>query len=175
MTANVDNFFDQPTGGGTDNKLTVNGTLTTGSGSNFNMNGTMTTDAASTMVVKGAMDTNGSQDLRTKLVTLPIGDVSAAGSVWVVPGIAGTIVKISNVIDAAITVADAGLTFEIDGTAVTGAAITIANASSAAGDVDSSTPTALNVITASEAIEVVKDGSSTTASNGVVTFEILLS
>ena len=119
------------------------------------------------------MESATAQNLKTKLVTVPIGDVSAAGSVFAVPGIAGTIVKISNVIDAAITAADAGLTFEIGGVAVTGAAITIANAGSAAGDVDQSTPTALNVITASQAIEVVKDGSSTTASNGVVTFEIL--
>ena len=143
MTANVDNRFEQAVG--TDNKLVLGGSVETPTG----------------------------QNLKTKLVTVPIGDVSAAGSVFAVPGIAGTIVKISNVIDAAITSADAGLTFEINGTAVTGAAITIANAGSAAGDVDSSLPSALNVITASEAIEVVKDGLSSTASNGVVTFEIL--
>jgi len=144
---NVDNFFSQPDGGSTDNPLTLGGTVQTPSGA----------------------------DLKTKLVTVAIGDISTAGSVFAVPGVAGTIVKISNVIDAAITGADAGLTFEIDGVAVTGAAITIANAGSAAGDVDSSTPTALNVITADQAIEIVKDGASTTTSNGVVTFEILLS
>ena len=99
--------------------------------------------------------------------------MSSSGSVFVVPGIAGTIVKISNVIDGAITLADAGLTFEIGGTAITDAAIEIANAGSGAGVVDQSTPSALNVITAAEAIEIVKDGDSTDASNGVVTFEIL--
>ena len=124
-------------------------------------------------VMGGSMQTETGQNLKTKLVTLPIGDVSTAGSVWAVPGIAGTIVKISNVIDAAITVADSGLTFEIGGTAVTGAAITITQSGSAAGDVDQSTPSALNVITATDPIEVVKDGASTTASNGVVVFEIL--
>lgn len=142
---NVDNFFEQPAGSSTDNKATFGGTVQTPGGAN----------------------------LKTKLVAVAIGDVSTAGSVFVVPGVAGTIVKISNVIDAAITAADAGLTFEIGGTAVTGADITIANAGSAAGDVDQSTPSALNVITAAEAIEVVKDGLSTTTSNGVVTFEIL--
>ena len=215
MTANVDNFFEQPVGGGTDNTLTINGTFTQGVIATMTLNGTVTygsaatiildgtistdaastmtingtldfdaaatvtldgtisTDAASTMTVNGALETAGAQDLKTKLVTVPIGDVSASGSVWVVPGIAGSIVKISNVIDAAITSADAGLTFEIGGTAVTNGAITIANSGSGAGDVDSSAPTALNVITASEAIEIVKDGLSSTASNGVVTFEIL--
>lgn len=142
----VDNFFKQA-GSGRSNDLVIGAGIETATGGN----------------------------LKTKLVTLPIGDVSTAGSAFVSPGVAGTIIKISNVIDAAITAADAGLTFEIGGVAVTGAAIAIANAGSAAGDVDQSTPTALNVITATDAIEVVKDGLSTTTSNGVVTFEILLS
>lgn len=142
---NVDNRFEQPTGGSTDNKLVLGGSVESPTG----------------------------QNLKTKLVTVAIGDVSDGASVWVVPGFAGTIVKVSNVIDAAITGADAGLTLEIDGTPVTGADITITQSSSAAGDVDQATPTALNVITASEAVEIVKDGLSTTASNGVVTLEIL--
>lgn len=143
--SNVDNFFSQPDGGSTDNVLTLDGTVNTSVGAN----------------------------LKTKLVTVAIGDVSTAGSVFAVPGVAGTIVKISNVIDAAITVADANLTFEIGGVAVTGAAIVITQSGSAIGDVDQSTPSALNVITAAEGIEIVKDGGSTTTSNGVVTFEIL--
>lgn len=142
MTANVDNFFEQSKG--TDNKLVLGGTVESKTG----------------------------QDLKTKLVTVSIGDVSTAGSVFVIPGIAGSIVKFSNVIDTTITVADAGLTLKIGGTLVTGSAITIANAGSGAGDVDQATPTAFNTITASQAIEIVKDGLSTTASNGVVTLAV---
>ena len=146
MTAeSVLNRFEQPAGTSRDNKA----------------------------VMGGSMETETAQNLKTKLVTVPIGDISTAGSVWAVPGIAGTIVKISNVIDTTITTANAGLTFEIGGTAVTGAAITIAFSGSLPGDVDSSAPSALNVITASEAIEIVKDGLSSVASEGVVTFEIL--
>lgn len=146
MTAeSVSNFFEQPGADGLDNKLVLGGSVETPSG----------------------------QNLKTKLVTVAIGDVSTADSVWAVPGVAGTIVGISVVIDTTITTADAGLTFEIGGTAVTGAAITIAFSGSLPGTVDQSTPTALNVITAAEAIEIVKDGASTVASNGVVTFEIL--
>jgi len=130
-------------------------------------------DLDNKLVLGGSVETTGGADLKTKLVTVAIGDISAAGSVWVVPGVAGTIVKISNVIDGAITGAAAGLTFEIGGTAVTDAAISIVVSGSAAGVVDQSTPTALNVITAAEAIEIVKDGASTGVSNGVVTFEIL--
>ena len=146
MTAeSVKNFFEQPGADSRDNKL----------------------------VLGGLSETPTGQDLKTKLVTVPIGDISTAGSVWAVPGIAGTIVGISNVIDTTITTANAGLTFEIGGVAVTDAAIAIAFSGSLPGDVDQSTPSALNVITASEAIEIVKDGLSTVASNGVVTFEIL--
>jgi hypothetical protein len=141
----VDNFFEQPGTGSRDNKAVLGGSVETATG----------------------------QNLKTKLVVVPIGDISTAGSVWAVPGIAGTIVKISNVIDTTITTANAGLTFEIGGTAVTDAAITIAFSGSLPGTVDQSTPSALNVITAAEAIEIVKDGLSTVASNGVVTFEIL--
>lgn len=139
------NRFEQPGTGGLDNKL----------------------------VLGGSVETLTGQNLKTKLVTVPIGDVSTSGSVWVVPGIAGTIVGVSNVIDAAITGADAGLTLEIGGTEVTDADITITQSGSAAGDVDQSTPSALNVIAADEAVEIVKDGLSTTTSNGVVTLEIL--
>lgn len=146
MTAeSVLNRFEQPGADGRDNKAIMGGT----------------------------METEGAQNLKTKLVTVAIGDISSSGSVWAVPGIAGTIVGISNVIDTTITTANAGLTFEIGGTAVTGAGITIAFSGSLPGTVDQSTPSALNVITAAEAIEIVKDGLSTVASNGVVTFEIL--
>lgn len=130
-------------------------------------------DKDNKLVLGGSMETPAAQDLKTKLVTVPIGDISAAGSVWTAPGVAGTIVKVSNVIDAAITGADAGLTLEIGGTPVTEADITITQSGSAAGDVDQATPSALNVITATDAIEIVKDGLSSTASNGVVTLEIL--
>ena len=109
MTTNVLNRFEQPIGGSIDNKLILGGTV-------------VTDDAE--------------QSVKSKLVSVPIGDVSAAGSVWVVPGVAGTIIKISNVIDTTITTADAGLTFEIGGTAVTGAAITIAFTGSLPGTVD---------------------------------------
>lgn len=130
-------------------------------------------DRDNKLVVGGSMESAGAQNLKTKLVTVAIGDISSSGSVWAVPGVAGTIVGISVVIDTTITTANAGLTFEIGGTAVTDADITIAFSGSLPGTVDQSTPSALNVITASEAIEIVKDGLSTVASNGVVTFEIL--
>lgn len=101
--------------------------------------------------------------LTWKPVTVRIADVSTAASVWVYPGFRGKIKKVFSVLHGAITVADANVTVEIGGTAVTGAALVIATAGSAAGTVDSATPTALNTFTESQPIEVITDGGSTTA------------
>jgi hypothetical protein len=111
--------------------------------------------------------------LQTRFVTKTITDVSTAGSYWVVPGLAGEVKKIISVIDGAIATADAALTFEIGGTAITGGGITIANAGSAAGDVDTATPTAANVIGAEQPIELITDGASTNTVAATVTFEIV--
>jgi hypothetical protein len=106
------------------------------------------------------------------IVTCNVVNISTAGSYWVVPGIAGDITTIYSVIDGAISGADCGLTFEINGTAITGSAITIANAGSAAGDVDTSSPSALNTITASDAVEIITDGASTGVTIATITFVI---
>ena len=101
-----------------------------------------------------------------------IDNVSTAASFWVVPGIAGDITKIHTVIDGALASADAGLSFEIAGTPITGGGITITQSGSAAGDVDSATPTAANTITADQAIEMITDGASTSNVKATVTFTI---
>lgn len=98
--------------------------------------------------------------------------VSTGGSYFVVCPYAGDIKKIYTVLDGTIATADAAITFEIGGTAVTGGAITIAYSGSAAGDVDSATPTAANSLTAGQAIEMITDGASTNAIAAKVTFVI---
>ena len=144
--SNVDNRFEQPGGGQTDNPLILGGTVSTGAG----------------------------QNVKTKTFTTTITDISTAASYWVVPGVAGTITKISTVLYGAITSADAIVTAEIATVAVTDSAITIAFTASAAGDVDSSTPSAANVITAGQAIEIITDGGSTGTVRVDVTVEIQL-
>jgi hypothetical protein len=99
-------------------------------------------------------------------------DVSTASSAWVVSPCDGYIKAFYTVIATAITVADANVTLEIGGTAVTGSAIVVAQASAAAGDVDSAFPTALNYVRKGQAIEVVSDGASTTAS--IMNFTIVI-
>ena len=112
--------------------------------------------------------------LHHRFVQTTIADVSTASSAWVVPGFRGRIKKIHSVIDTAITVADAAITVQVNGTAVSGAALTIAFTGAAAGDVDSATVAAgsTNRFDENDAIEVITDGGSTTASKAVITLEL---
>ncbi len=98
-----------------------------------------------------------------------ITDISSSGSNWVVTPYACTVEKIYSVIDTAISSAGAAaISFEIGGTAVTGAGYNIA-LSSGAGTVDSSTPTALNTLAAGGALEMITNGGSTNASKAEMT------
>ncbi len=104
-----------------------------------------------------------------------ITDISTSGSYFVVCPVAGTISKIHSVIDGTIATANAALSFEIGGVAVTDGGITVAYSGSAAGDVDTATPTAANTVTAGQAIEMITNGASTNTIACKVTFEITLS
>lgn len=112
-------------------------------------------------------------ELNSTWLTGEIADISTAASSWVVSPIAGTVGVIYTVIDGAITVGDATVTFEIGGVAITGGSITIANAGSAAGTVDTCTCTAANTVAAGGAIEIITDGGSTDAAKAVVLIQIV--
>lgn len=98
-----------------------------------------------------------------------IDDISTASSVWIVSPIAGKVTKVYSVINGPITVADTTLTVKIGGVSVTGGSITIAFTGSAAGDVDSCSPIALNTVTAGQAIEIDTDGASTDTASAQIT------
>lgn len=115
---------------------------------------------------------SGSFKQPTVALTLKIESISTAKSVWVVAPFAGAIETIYSVIDGTITVADCGLTVELGGVLVTGSGITITQSGSAAGDVDSATPSALNVVAAGDAIEVITDGLSSSAVDAEITIVI---
>jgi len=97
-------------------------------------------------------------------------DVSAAASSWT--GALPFDVEITGAyvtIDTAVTVADADITFEIGGTAITSMLVTIVNGTSAAGaSYAAVAPTAENTLSAGTAIEIITDGGSTDASLGTV-------
>lgn len=147
MTANASNYFEQPAGDGTDNTLVLGGSVESATG----------------------------QNLKSFFLTVDMTDISAAGSVWVAPGRACTFKKLTSVINAAITGANCAITTEIGGALVTNGGLTITQSGSAAGDVDSATPTAANVLTASQALEIISDGASSTTSRGTFTAEFELS
>ena len=96
-------------------------------------------------------------------LTVKMTTVSTAGSTWIVCPVKAKINKIYSVLNGTIATADAAITVEIGGVAVTNAGITIAYSGSAAGDIDSSTPTAKNVVNAGQAIEIITSGASTNA------------
>ena len=109
---------------------------------------------------------------QTAILNVSIADITVAESVWVVSPIAGEIESISSVIDAAFTTPDGAFTTEIAGTEVTGGGATWAFTASAAGDVDTATPTALKTVTAGQAIEIVCDGLAGTAARANLTITI---
>jgi len=123
-------------------------------------------------IAAGQINTTSVKNVNKVFVTHVIDDISTAGSHWVVPGIAGNIVAISTVIDGVIATADCAMTFEIGGTAITSSAITIAYSGSAAGDVDTSTPTAARTVTAAQPVELISDGASTNTVRCTVTLEL---
>ncbi len=101
-----------------------------------------------------------------------IDDISTVSSSWIVSPYAGTIIKIYSVIDGVMATGDTTLSFELAGVAITNGDIVITQSGSAAGDVDSSSPTALNVITVGQVIEIITDGGSTNTVKSTITIVI---
>jgi len=92
------------------------------------------------------------------VLTLDIDDISAEAVYYLVSPYAGTISKIWTVADSAVLTADATITAAIGATGVTGGVVTIATAGAAAGDIDSATPSAANVVTAGQAVNFTVTG-----------------
>jgi len=115
---------------------------------------------------------------KVEKVTIRIPDISTASSADTIAcPVKGTIKKIESTLQGAITVGDAAITTKIGtpaaGTNITGGALTIANASSAAGDIDTATPTAANAVDEGELLSAISDGGSTDAAALYVTFYIM--
>jgi hypothetical protein len=111
-------------------------------------------------------------DVRNKFITTYLADVSTAGQIYVAPGFAGKIKKVTTVLNSAISVGNAVLTIKIGGSAVTGGSITIAHTGSASGDVDTCVPTAANSFTAGQSIEIETNGGSTDTAIVSITLEL---
>jgi len=110
--------------------------------------------------------------LNDYFLTAKITDISSAGSTFVPVPDGGNVIKIMTSIKNAISSANAALSWEIGGTAITGGGITVTQSGSAAGDVDTAEPTAANEVLEDGTIEMITDGASTNTIKLVVTFVI---
>lgn len=88
--------------------------------------------------------------------------------------VAGRITNIQSVLNVALATGDATLTGKIGATAITTGVLTITQAGSAAGDVDSAVPTALNAVAVGDVISFTGGGASTATSTAEIVVEITL-
>jgi hypothetical protein len=101
------------------------------------------------------------------IVTSPqMTDISAPGSVYAASPVSGYLVRAYSCIGGAITGADCTWTVEINGTAATGTG-TVANASSAAGDVDEVVFSSPVWVNKGDTIEWVSAGESSTTATAI--------
>lgn len=114
-----------------------------------------------------------SRAVPTIIVDVMLADVSAASSAFVASPVAGRVVKVVSTLQAAITGADSNLTAKVGATGMTGGTWVVANAGSAGGDVDSCTPTALNIVAKDAMLAVASDGASSTTAQLLVQFHIV--
>jgi hypothetical protein len=83
-----------------------------------------------------------------------------------------TLTRIMSALTGALTTGNATITAAINGVAVTNGLVTITQAASAAGDLDSATPTAANVIAAGQVLSFTIGGTNDAAVFADLTFEL---
>jgi hypothetical protein len=134
----------------------------------------VTTGQDNPLILDGTVETSNGSNLKKTFINVELADISTASSCYVVAPAGGTISKIYSVINGAITGANSIVTSNINGVAITNGSITVAFSGSAAGHIDSATPTALNTVVAGDLITLTTDGGSTNTVKTVFTIEITL-
>jgi hypothetical protein len=135
---------------------------------------TVASNSAGVVDVSDFVTLLGSQAANKVFITGSIPDMSTADEMYIASPVAGTITKITSIIHNAISSGDATLTGKINGSAITAGVITVANSGSAAGDVDTVTPTAANTVAVGDKIEIETNGGSSTACKVDIILEITL-
>lgn len=105
-------------------------------------------------------------------VSIEVADVHGSATYHGIAPVAGTITKMWSVINGALTTADATLTGKIAGTPITGGAIDVVQAGSAAGQVNTATPSAANTVAAGQDISITVSGTEASDVAAKVIFEI---
>lgn len=121
------------------------------------------------------IDTSSIKGTNKIYLVYEIADLNPAASYYIVCPLAGVISKIYSVIEGALATADNLISFEIANVAVTNGTITITQTGSAAGDVDSSTPSAARTLTAGQALEIISNGGTSSTTKCTVTIEVDIS
>lgn len=147
VAQNVSNYFEQ---GGA--RWVVGGSIDVISG------GEIDVESGGSLKIAGTQVTATAAEINETVLSLDIADASADATYYLVSPHAGTISKIYTVSDGTVSTADVTVTANIGATPVTNGAVTIATSGSAAGDIDSATPTAANTLTAGQALNLVVAG-----------------
>jgi hypothetical protein len=84
----------------------------------------------------------------------------------------GRVVKVWSVIEGVLTTGDATVTTKINGVAITTGVLTITQAGSAAGDIDTAVPTAANIVAVGDDLSALVGGTNATATVANLMFEI---
>ncbi|MFH1796273.1 MAG: hypothetical protein ABIF45_17425 [Pseudomonadota bacterium] len=108
-----------------------------------------------------------------QVMPVRIATLVGAGVTRTVASVKGRIARIRSVIDGVLTTGDATITAAINGVPVTNGVITITQAGSAAGDVDTAVPTALNEVNPGDVISFTVGGTNATATPATVVAEIV--
>lgn len=101
-----------------------------------------------------------------------IATLVGAGVTRTIASVKGRITRLRSVTDGVLTTGDATITCAINGVPVTTGVITITQAGSAAGDVDTVVPTALNEVNPGDVISFTVGGTNATATPATVVAEI---
>lgn len=127
------------------------------------------------LILGGTVKTATGQSLTKVYLPVDITNISSAAVVYLPCPVAGTITKITTIINGAIATANAILTGRIGSTAITNGAVTIPFSGSAAGQVNSTTPTALNTVAVGNNINFTANNASTNTVRATIVVEITLS
>ena len=111
-------------------------------------------------VTTSNIDTASVFSVNNFFLTCTLDDVSTASSVYIAIPVNCTFVKGTAVLHGALATADSIVTFHNNAGSSMGTGMTVAFSGSAAGDIDTFTPTSNNTFTANQSMRVTTDGAS---------------
>ena len=111
---------------------------------------------------------------KKQYVTAELDDISTASSTYIPINVACTVTRVESIIHGALATGDVTLTVKPNGVAATNGTITVTQSGSAAGDVDTCSPTAGNALAVGEYIELETNGASTNAVRVTFMLELTL-